>query len=53
MNGCYFRQSTALGLRYQCQFCPHGQNLGGDIDRTNIRVDVRKLAETLSQMQLS
>jgi capsular polysaccharide biosynthesis protein len=50
MNACYWRQSTTLGLQYYYQFCAHGQNLGPDIDRTNIRVDIPKLEDTVSRM---
>jgi len=50
MNPCYRRQSTALGLRHHYVFCAHERNLGKHIDRTNIRVDVRQLGETLDRI---
>jgi capsular polysaccharide biosynthesis protein len=50
MNACYWRLSTAAGLDYYYQFCEHGENRGGDIDRTDIRVDIDELKRNVSTM---
>jgi capsular polysaccharide biosynthesis protein len=50
MNACYWRLSTASGLDYYVQFCAHGENRGGDIDRTNIRVDIDELKRNVEAM---
>jgi capsular polysaccharide biosynthesis protein len=43
MNACYWRLSTASGLDYYYQLCEHGENRGGDVDRTDVRVDIELL----------
>jgi capsular polysaccharide biosynthesis protein len=43
MNACYWRLTTAGNLDYYYQFCAHGENRGGHIDRVDIRVDIDTL----------
>jgi capsular polysaccharide biosynthesis protein len=50
MNTSYWKLSRAAGLRYYYQFCAHGQNFGGDIDRVNIIVDVDRLRANIELM---
>ena len=50
MNACYWRLSTASNLDYYYQYCPHGENRGGDIDRVDIRVDIDKLERNVEAM---
>jgi capsular polysaccharide biosynthesis protein len=50
MNACYWRLATASNLDYYYQFCAHGENRGGDIDRIDIRVDVEKLKRNVEAM---
>ena len=50
MNACYWRLSTASNLNYYYQFCAHGENRGGDIDRVDIRVDIDKLKRNAEAM---
>jgi capsular polysaccharide biosynthesis protein len=50
MNACYWRLSTTSNLDYYYQFCAHGENRGGDIDRVDIRVDIDKLKRNVEAM---
>jgi capsular polysaccharide biosynthesis protein len=50
MNACYWRLTAAAGLGYYLQFCAHGENRGGDIDRTDIRVDIEELERNVEAM---
>jgi capsular polysaccharide biosynthesis protein len=50
MNACYWRLATASNLDYYYQFCAHGENRGGDIDRVDIRVDIETLKRNVEAM---
>jgi capsular polysaccharide biosynthesis protein len=50
MNACYWRLSAASKLDYYYQFCAHGQNRGGDVDRVDVWVDIERLKRNVQAM---
>ena len=50
MNATYWHLCRAADLRYYYQFCRHGHNAGGDVDRINIIVDTKKLRRNVEMM---